>query len=59
MIENLFYKNNVLFFNCFKAQDESSSDIAMIAGIAAGGGICLAFVVIVFVYFRKYYKYGK
>lgn len=46
---------------CFlKTQDESSSNTAMIAGIAAGGGICLAFVVIVVVfYFRKYHKYEK
>lgn len=45
---------------CFTKIQESSSNSAMIAGIAAGGGICLAFVVIVVVlYFRKYHKYEK
>lgn len=43
-----------------KSPDESPSNVAMLAGIAAGGGVCLAFVVIVvFVYFRKYHKYEK
>lgn len=42
------------------APDESPSNIAMLAGIAAGGGVCLAFVIIVVVvFFRKYHKYGK
>lgn len=43
---------------CFiKTPDESPSNTAMLAGIAAGGGVCLAFVVIVVaVYFRKYHQ---
>lgn len=46
---------------CFiKTPDESPNSTAMLAGIAAGGGVCLAFVVIVVVvYFRKYHKYEK
>lgn len=43
----------------FKTPDESPSNIAMLTGIAVGSGVCLAFVVIVVVYFRKYHKYEK
>lgn len=58
---NMFGNSTTGAIPCFiKTPDESPSNVAMLAGITAGGGVCLAFVVIVVVvYFRKYYKNEK